>query len=79
MNNMMCPVCNGSLFRVRSIKCVFDGNHVYRCFKNEDHSFWHNPRDREDSLYLNPRASQTNFDFDKKFLKIDDKWQEVSE
>lgn len=65
----MCPICGGKLFSTTSHHLVMDGNTVYHCDQEDDHTFWRNARDTGDVLYLNEMANESNFDYEVEYTK----------
>ena len=62
-----CPICNGNLFSTHlTFKRVMDGNAVIHC-DNDEHTFYMAARSIETILYQNNNATETTFEYDKKF------------
>jgi hypothetical protein len=69
-----CPLCNGKLFSVEMQgMCIMDGNTVIHCEDNE-HTFFRSAWDMEEVLYRNEDASETSFDYDKKYKFVESNW-----
>lgn len=66
-----CPICGGKLFSSNSHHLVMDGNTVYHCDQQDDHTFWRNARDTGHILYLNEMADESNFDWEVEYRKND--------
>ena len=64
-----CPICGSALFSASSQLLVMDGNTIFHCENEDDHTFWRNARDMNDVLYLNERASETSFEYEVKYKK----------
>lgn len=58
-----CPICGGQLFVTSGLFEVLDGNTVFHCEKEDDHTFWRNPRGEQDTLMYHPDSSETEFDY----------------
>lgn len=70
-----CPICNSSLYIVDNwLDNVCDGNGVYQCENNIEHKFWQNARESSDILHLNKNSTSTNFESEKDYKLIDNKW-----
>lgn len=76
-----CPICNGNLFSTHlTINIVMDGNTVIHC-DNDEHTFYMPARNTETLLYQNDNATETTFEYDKKYKYNyeNDNWTEILE
>ena len=71
ISDMQCPICRSLLKDVIGMVTCYDGNMVYECLRNEEHRFWTNPRSM-DVIYLNRCATQENWDYDRRWLILED-------
>jgi hypothetical protein len=77
-SHLLCPLCQGNLHSVdEEGLLVLDGNYVYQCENHADHRFWENSADIHQILHLNKTASQTSFDFEKRFKNTGRYWREI--
>lgn len=61
-----CPICKGRLVEPPNngiCMMVLDGNHVYVCSNDKNHTFQRNMRHPWNKLWHNPQASDTNMNF----------------
>ncbi len=65
-----CPKCSGELFIIRpAILDVLDGNTVYHCNVENDHTFWSPPRGMRNILMYHPDSSETDYEFLEQYKK----------
>lgn len=78
-NGYKCPLCDSKLYCADSwMDQMMDGAIVHYCENNDEHIFWKNSMSRTPILYLNPNATNQSFDYDKKYLLTEGKWEEVN-
>lgn len=59
-----CPICESQLWITSGhVHIVLDGNTVYHCEKEDDHTFWTNPYSNRGEMMYHPNSSQTDFDY----------------
>lgn len=73
-----CPKCGGDLFSVHeSLPTTMDGNTVYHCAEQDDHTFWTNPRGPRDTLRFNKNATDSDFTYTEEYRMKDGSWEKV--
>lgn len=74
-----CPICNNDLYKVKNkLIYVLDGNNVFHCEKDEQHTFWQNSREQSDILHLNINSSSTDFHSEKDYILTNKIWKIVN-
>lgn len=60
----ICPICSSKMWVTSNhMMFVLDGNTVFHCEKEDDHTFWRNARGDRDEMMYHPNSSETNFDY----------------